>query len=163
MGNRTWVKLYCDSWITGTLRQETPVFRGLWADLLALVGSGQHGDKGILELQNGVGYLDEQIATILQIPLTLWHQNKQRMIETERIRVTPQNSITILNWSKYQSEYTRTKQYKNKERSLNSKEIKNKSKKEIENKIESEYSENMCCTKNTENGTTHVKGDLISF
>ena len=38
--SRTWVKLYCDQWLSGSLRGETPELRGIWADLLALAGSG---------------------------------------------------------------------------------------------------------------------------
>ena len=112
MGSRTWIKVHCQNWVSGTIRDETPEVRCAWIDLLALVGNGQHSDTGELKLQNGIGYADVQIADILQIDKTLWVNAKQRFITTERITVTPKNEITVLKWTKYQSDYTRTKQYR---------------------------------------------------
>jgi hypothetical protein len=112
MGSRTWIKVYCDNWIQGTLREETPDVRGIWADLLALAGSGQYGDTGEIKLTNGVGYTDEQIAQILCIKKPLWRKAKLRLMETERIRISRKGAISITNWSKYQSEYNRQKRYR---------------------------------------------------
>ena len=112
MGNRTWIKVYCDNWIQGTLREETPDVRGIWADLLALAGSGQYGDTGEIKLTNDVGFTDEQIAQILCIKKPLWRKAKRRLVETERIKISPRGAISITNWSKYQSEYRRQKPYR---------------------------------------------------
>ena len=103
MGNRTWIKVYCDNWIQGTLREETPDVRGVWVDLLALAGSGQYGDTGEIKLTNGVGYTDEQIASILCIKKSLWRKAKQSFLDAGRIRISPRGAISITNWSKYQS------------------------------------------------------------
>jgi hypothetical protein len=112
MGNRTWIKLYCEPWIQGTLREENPDVRGIWADLLALAGSGQYGDTGEIKPTNGVGYTDEQISQILCIKKPLWRKAKRRLLETERIEISSKGAISITNWSKYQSEYNRQKQYR---------------------------------------------------
>ncbi len=112
MGSRTWIKVYCDNWIQGTLREETPEIRGVWVDLLALAGSGQYGDTGEIKLTNGVGYTDGQIAEILHISKSLWRKAQQRLLETERIGISPRGAIRIVNWSKYQSEYNRQKPYR---------------------------------------------------
>jgi hypothetical protein len=112
MGSRTWVKIYCDKWLEGTLRQETPEFRGVWTDVLALAGSGKFADTGIIALANGVGYTDLQIAAILRINPDIWVTCKQRLIETERISLNGANIIHILNWQKYQSEYQRQKPFR---------------------------------------------------
>jgi hypothetical protein len=112
MGSRTWIKVYCNKWLEGTLREETPAIRSVWIDLLALAGDGQYGDTGEIKLTNGVSFTDKQIAEILHIPTSLWRRAKARFIETERIKVTPKGVISIINWTKYQSEYERQKPYR---------------------------------------------------
>jgi hypothetical protein len=112
MGSRTWIKVYCDKWLEGTLREESPDIRGVWIDLLVLAGGGHYGDSGEIKLNNGVGFTDRQIAEILNISQALWHRAKARFIETDRIKVTQRGAISITNWSKYQSEYDRQKQYR---------------------------------------------------
>lgn len=112
MGSRTWIKVYCDNWIVGSLRDETSEIRGVWIDLLVLAGSGQYGDTGEIKLRNGVGLTDRQIADIMHISLGLWRRAKMRFIEAKRINITPKGVITIINWRKYQSEYRRQKSYR---------------------------------------------------
>jgi len=112
MGSRTWIKVYCDKWLEGTLRGDSPDIRGMWIDLLVLAGGGRYGDSGEIKLANGIGFTDKQIAEILQIKISLWRRAKQRFIDTERIKISPKGAIRIVNWSKYQSEYRRQKQYR---------------------------------------------------
>ena len=112
MGSRTWIKVYCDKWLEGTLREESPDIRGVWIDLLVLAGGGHYGDTGEIKLTNGVGYTDEQIAQILCIKKSLWRNAKLRLVETERIKISPRGAISITNWSKYQSEYERQRKYR---------------------------------------------------
>jgi len=112
MGARTWIKIFCNKWIEGTLRHETPEVRGIWIDLLALVGNGQYGDGGELKIAPAMGLMDEQISTILKTPLEIWKKAKERLVESQRIEVGPGNVITITNWKKYQSEYSRQKPYR---------------------------------------------------
>ena len=118
MRNRKWVKLYCENWIEGTLRKESAELRGIWADILALAGDGHYGDSGIIQLSNGIAYTDNQIARILHIPEELWDNSKKRLVDTKRIEIARSGVISVVNWSKYQSEYGRQKAYrtaKNKE------------------------------------------------
>ena len=112
MGSRTWIKVYCDKWLDGTLRDEPPEIRGVWIDLLVLAGAGRYGDSGEIKLSNSVGLTDDQIAGILIISLSLWHRAKKRFLETERITITGKGVITIVNWQKYQPEYNRQKPYR---------------------------------------------------
>lgn len=134
MGSRTWIKIHCEPWITGSLRGETAELRGIWADLLALAGNGQFGDTGEIKLINGMGYTDEQIAGILRIPLDIWKTAKQHLVSTQRINITPEGAIYIVNWSKYQSEYIRQKKAGDSKRVSDNflKENKKKNEKEIE-------------------------------
>jgi len=111
MGQRTWIKIYCDKWLTGTLREETSELRGIWSDVLALAGNLSYGDKGIISLPNNIPLTDEQIAGILNISLDEWLKGKARLIET--IRIEDRNGIlSIINWEKYQPEYDRQKSYR---------------------------------------------------
>jgi hypothetical protein len=112
MSNRTWIKVYCDKWLEGTLREDSPDIRGVWIDLLVLAGGGRYGDSGEIKLANGIGFTDKQIAEILKMKASLWRRAKQRFIDTERIKISPKGAIQISNWSKYQSEYRRQKPYK---------------------------------------------------
>lgn len=112
MSSRTWVKLYCDHWLSGSLREETPELRGIWADLLALAGSGKYGDTGRISLQNDVGLSDSQFEKLLKITKYQWQKAKKRLILTERIAVNSANVATIINWKKYQSEYQRQRPYR---------------------------------------------------
>ncbi|MCX6009224.1 MAG: phage replisome organizer N-terminal domain-containing protein [Chloroflexi bacterium] len=112
MSSRTWIKVYCDKWLTGTLREDAPDVRGVWIDLLTFAGGGQYGDTGEIKLTNGVGFTDSQIATILHIPKSLWRKAKARLLETGRIEISPRGAIRIVKWSKYQSEYNRQKKYR---------------------------------------------------
>ena len=161
MGNRTWIKVYCDNWIQGTLREETPDVRGIWADLLALAGSGQYGDTGEIKLTNGVGYTDKQIAQILCIKKSIWRKAKLRLVETERIKISPRGAIYITNWSKYQSEYRRQKPYRERKAETSTPEpkipLKNPSK-EIEKESEKLHRE-----VTTESYKNTVGEDTISY
>lgn len=111
MGSRTWIKIYCDKWLEGTIRDETLAVRAIWIDLLALAGSGRYGDIGEIKLGKDIGLFDSQIAAILEISNEIWLTTKQRLIMTERITVSKGNTITITNWTKYQSEYERVRRY----------------------------------------------------
>jgi len=113
VGSRTWIKLYCDKWLEGSIRNETRELRGDFSDLLALAGSGRYGDTGEIKLADGVGFTDQQLAKILKIPLKGWIKTKKRLQETERIEVDSiTNIIKISNFGKYQSEYERQKSHR---------------------------------------------------
>jgi len=114
MGSRTWIKVFCEQWLQGSLRNESSEIRGVWIDLLTLAGSSQYGDTGEIKLTNGVGYTDDQIAILLNITKSLWRRAKKRLKETDRIDISPRGAISITNWTKYQSEYKRQKQYRGK-------------------------------------------------
>jgi hypothetical protein len=112
MGRRTWLKLWTESWLRGTLREETAAVRGIFADVLALAGDSAYGDYGIIKLAKSAGLTDMQIAEILNIEPKEWLHAKKRLEETNRISIDRNNCISIINWKKYQSEYQRQKQYR---------------------------------------------------
>ena len=112
MGSRTWIKIYCDRWLNGSIREETPEVRGIWVDLLVLAGSGKYGDSGEIKITDRLGYFDKQLAELLQISIQKWVACKKKLIQTERVCIENNNIIVIKNWSKYQSEYDRQKVYR---------------------------------------------------
>ena len=112
MGRRTWIKIFSDNWLRGTLREETAGLRGIWIDILALAGDSAFGDTGKIQLGEGVGFTDEQIAGVLKVKFSEWVDAKQRLVETERIRIHAGNIIEIVNWGKYQSDYQRQMPYR---------------------------------------------------
>ena len=112
MGQRTWIKIYCDRWLNGSIREETPEVRGIWVDLLVLAGSGKYGDSGEIKITDRVGYFDKQLADLLQISQQKWVACKKKLIQTDRVCIKNRNIIAIKNWSKYQSEYDRQRVYR---------------------------------------------------
>lgn len=115
MGSRTWFKVFSDKWLDGTIREEKPEVRGIWIDLLALASSGRYGDLGHVKLAKNLGFTDQQICTILNVEGNVWWDARNRLLETDRIKIdTSTNIIYITNWGKYQSEYNRQKKYRKK-------------------------------------------------
>ena len=112
MGSRTWIKVYCDKWLEGTISEESISVRGVWISLLALAGNGNYGDSGEIKALDGVGFNNNQVAAMLKVSLNLWVATKNRLEKTGRVTISNDNIITIVNWKKYQSEYERTSKYR---------------------------------------------------
>lgn len=116
------MKLYCDEWFEGSIRNESIEVRAVWAALLAF--AGRVGNGGVIRLPGcDIGFSDEQLAGVFNVPIELWISAKERLSnhpggqEENRITVTDRNVIEIINWSKYQSEYLRIKGYKSTKKS----------------------------------------------
>ena len=112
MGSRAWIRVWCDNWLTGTLKDEPIEIRGVWIGLLNLAGNSNHGDSGEVKLSNEIGLTDAQIAKCLSVSVPLWRRSKARFCETDRIKIGENGAISITNWQKYQSEYGRQKPYR---------------------------------------------------
>lgn len=137
MSSRTWIKVYCDKWLEGTISEESISVRGVWISLLALAGNGKYGDSGEIKALDGVGFNNNQVAAMLKISLNLWVATKKQLIKTGRIieqppqkpnenhcqppetpskeKSQPPPILVIVNWKKYQSEYERTSKYRSKD------------------------------------------------
>lgn len=113
MSSRTWIKLYCDKWLEGSIRDEAPDVRAIFIDLLALAGSGKYGDTGEIKLQNGVGFSTIQLRNLLKTSYFLLKKALKQLQNSNRISINQAGVITIVNWKKYQSEYERQKPYRN--------------------------------------------------
>ena len=79
------------------------------SDVLMLAADGAYGDKGIVQIAPKLGLSDEQISRLLWLSEPEWCAAKTRLIETNRIMLGDGNTLHIVNWTKYQSEYDRQK------------------------------------------------------
>lgn len=117
---RTWIKIYCNNWLRGSIRKESIEVRATFIDLLAMAGDSAYGENGEIKLANGIGFSDEVIMGILNINEQIWTSVKHELahcinIKERRIKIIEQKqgySIKIINWGRYQSEYERVKKYK---------------------------------------------------
>jgi len=112
MGSRTWIKIYCDKWLEGSLREEPLAMRAVWIDLLTLAGSGKYGDSGHIGLTKNIGLSNADFVKIFNISIPTWSKIRLQLVATNRIKILHGNVIEIVNWSKYQSEYNRQRPYR---------------------------------------------------
>ena len=111
---RTWVKLYCQEWLTGTTRfQFTPEQRALWSDLLALAGNSRYPGVIAAGETNGkyTAYPIPWLAATLNYTTDSVSDNLKMFVEQDRIRMED-GVIFIQGWDKYQSEYQRQAPYR---------------------------------------------------
>ncbi len=84
--------------------------RWSWFGLLLLAGDNPiEGEVGIT---NEIGYTDDQVAKILDVPLEIFGRAKAKMVEFGKIELAAGGIIRICNWKKYQSEYLRQRRYR---------------------------------------------------
>ena len=121
---RQWIKLWVEEWLGGTTRFELdPAERSVWADLLAMAGRSKfpgiiasgHYDDGYR------GYPLQYLAGILVCPDAIILNTLKKCESKGKIKLerkihdgTEDCVIIIVNWEKYQSEYQRQVQYREK-------------------------------------------------
>jgi len=108
---RNWIKLYVGQILTGTMMDELKnEERWSWIGLLLLAGDSKV--EGCVCVTAKMGYTDEQICELLDVPLDIFKKAKSKMVKCEKIKVLDNNVIKIVNWNKYQSEYKRQRKYR---------------------------------------------------
>lgn len=113
---RTWIKLYIDQCLRGSMIEElTAEQRWLWIGFLLLAGDSSI--PGIIfrrKNANGIplGYSNVTLAETLDVDIDVYDEGIRRMIEKKKISINESGVIIILNWQKYQSEYERQKKYR---------------------------------------------------
>ena len=115
MGQYNWVKLWVKDWLEGSISKEDVDVRGVLATLIAYAGKVER--DGRIELIEGVGLSDEQIAKVLNIPIEVWEKAKKKL-KKEEITIEKGGVIKLKKWKKYQvvSEYERQKPYRQRKR-----------------------------------------------
>ena len=107
---RPWVKLWCEGWLDGTMREElNPAERSVWADFLALAGESK--EPGTISVAKGIPYSIDQLSQRLKVEKSCLNLAISKMIACKKITNSPEG-IKIINWERYQSEYGRTKEYR---------------------------------------------------
>jgi len=82
--------------------------------------AGDSNEEGIIFLRKNdkrqfIGYSDSTLAELLGVDVKEYLSAKATMIAYDKISVDKNNVIKILKWNKYQSEYQRQKQYREKD------------------------------------------------
>lgn len=110
---RKWVKLWVDQCLRGSMMAElSPEQRWIFVGLLLLAGDSEvPGTIFRRKDENGslVGYRPLVLADTLGVPDESIDPALTRMVEKGKISINAQGVITVLNWSKYQSDYERTR------------------------------------------------------
>lgn len=107
---RTWVKIWVDECLQGTIRFDfTPAERGVWYDLILLAGRCRV--PGVISPNGESPYPQSYIAGLLNISLELLETTLEKCKTSGRIRET-KRGIELVNWGHYQSEYERQKPYR---------------------------------------------------
>lgn len=113
---RNWIKIYVDQCLRGTMMKELEYDeRWAWIGILLLAGDSPF--EGKVAISETIGYTDDQIAGLLEMPVDIYLKAKAKMIEHDKIAIDGNGIIKIVNWRKYQSEYGRLKKYREPHRS----------------------------------------------
>jgi hypothetical protein len=113
---RNWIKLYVDQCLRGTMMSELAAeARWIWIGLLLLAGDSNI--DGVIykrKAEDGklVGYSDHTLSELLAVNIKAFRIAKRKLKHFEKITVDSKNLIKIVNWRKYQSEYSRQKVYR---------------------------------------------------
>jgi len=83
-----------------------------WAWIGFLLLCGDSAFEGTIAITETLGYTDGQLASLIDLPLDVLKIAKKKMVVHDKIRVGENNVIEIVNWNKYQSEYSRQKPYR---------------------------------------------------
>lgn len=98
---KTWVKLYTNEWLHGSIRVDlTPAERSVWADLLALAGLSRR--EGYLEYSEGLPYSEDDLVRLLNVSSDLVKSTIEKCTTEGRLSYDGDNTLTIVNWTKYQ-------------------------------------------------------------
>jgi len=102
------------------MEELNPAQRWVWFGLLLMAGDSN--EEGLIykrKAANGelIGYSDKYISEHLDVDFRTFTKAKMSMLEHKKIGYIEQSCIKILNWEKYQSEYSRQKKYRNDDKS----------------------------------------------
>jgi hypothetical protein len=84
--------------------------RCAWVELFALVINSEYADDGVIQLTPTLGYTDEQLAGLINMPIRSWLAAKKELVDIREIEVLDGNRIRWVRWRETQPEYERQKQ-----------------------------------------------------
>lgn len=106
-----WIKLWTKETIYGTTSKEIPYnMRGIWFQLLAMAGLEPYYGK--VCINKNIGYVNNQLALILDVPLDILKKGLKILQEVDKIKINSNGVIDIVNWEHYQSQAGYMKSYR---------------------------------------------------
>lgn len=109
MARRKWVKLWCHETLYGsTPRELTLTEVGVWHYCLALAGDSPV--EGVICATETVGFSTKQLSQMMNCKPKIAQKVLERLVEVGKLEHLS-NGFRVVNWHKYQSEYSRTKLY----------------------------------------------------
>lgn len=110
---RTWIKLFCYERLHGSVSfQLEPDERSVWDELLCF--AGLCGLDGLICDRDKRPYPHDYIAHELHITSELFERTLEKCKAEGRITEDEKGILKITHWTEYQSEYQRTKPYRQK-------------------------------------------------
>ena len=112
MARRTWVKMWVNECLEGSIRFDfSPAERSIWYDLILMAGRCRV--PGIISANSNTPYPHSYIAGLLNVPIDLFENTLKKCEASGRVKET-KAGIELINWEHYQSEYQRQKPYREK-------------------------------------------------
>lgn len=109
MSRRTWIKLYVDRMLQGSMGDESPELVGVWVKLLCMVATnGLGSNTGEIKKTKTKGFSDTYFAELLNISRQKWASYKRKLQVGQYISIKNDNTISITNWGLYQPRYQKT-------------------------------------------------------
>lgn len=115
-GRRNWVKVWVDKWLRGPIRQFSAEERGIFLDLICMVGDGIYNNTGEIKVYDTKGFPDAYFESLVGVSHDTWIQTKKKLKKLGMINVLDNGIIEILQWKKFQPEYARQKPYRDKKK-----------------------------------------------
>lgn len=159
---RNWIKLYVDQCLRGTMMKELPYNeRWLWFGILLLAGDSPF--EGKICITENIGYTDEQIAELLETPVDVYKSAKEKMLKHNKIKVDENNVILIVNWTRYQSEYSRLRVYKSRGKKGTKKSTRKGTKKNTNSSLSISPSNSSSTSKEIKDKYKEIRHEVIKY
>lgn len=104
-----WVKVD-EKFLSGSMRKLRPDERAVFIDLLLVAARSE--TPGVIQVAPGIPWTDMLLARRLVISKALLKRARARLIEIGSLTVDENGCPRFVNWTRFQSEYARTKQYR---------------------------------------------------
>lgn len=108
---RTWVKMFCDGCLHGSINYQLELAEQAVFYKLVMYSAVCGGEAGIISDNDGRPLPHWFISNELHAPLDILESTLKKCIKEGRISEND-TGIVITNWTYYQSEYERQKQYR---------------------------------------------------
>lgn len=100
MPRRRWIMIWVQETLHGTTLQELePDERAVWFE--SLCAAGDSVIPGKICISEDIGYTNDQLARLLNVPLELLERSVKKLQKVGKIKLNHDNIIEIVNFNKY--------------------------------------------------------------